>query len=173
MARLHNERTGYPTQKPNALLERIILASSNPRDLVADFFCGSGTTPFVAVKHGRRFIATDENLRAIQTTRARLIESKSVFSMESNDSANFSYPKLPKSTKVKVMDDSVALDTKLDLDFWEIDPDWDGGIFRSAAQAKRPMRSGDIPKELKIKKIGRRVCIRFVTASGRQYQLDI
>ncbi|MGW8249293.1 MAG: DNA methyltransferase, partial [Anaerolineales bacterium] len=44
VARLHNERTGYPTQKPEALLERIVLASSDPGDLVADFFCGSGTT---------------------------------------------------------------------------------------------------------------------------------
>ena len=54
IARLHNERTGYPTQKPVALLERIVLASSNPGDLVADFFCGSGTTPFVAARHGRQ-----------------------------------------------------------------------------------------------------------------------
>ncbi|HSA99134.1 MAG TPA: site-specific DNA-methyltransferase, partial [Anaerolineales bacterium] len=51
IARLHNERTGYPTQKPIALLERIVLASSNPGDVVADFFCGSGTTPFVAAQH--------------------------------------------------------------------------------------------------------------------------
>jgi DNA modification methylase len=57
VARLHNERTGYPTQKPEALLSRIILASSNPGDLVADFFCGSGTTPLAAARHGRRFIA--------------------------------------------------------------------------------------------------------------------
>ncbi len=47
VARLHNERTGYPTQKPESLLDRIILASSNPGDIVADFFCGSGTTPAV------------------------------------------------------------------------------------------------------------------------------
>ena len=47
VARLHKERTGYPTQKPEALLERIILASSNPGDLVADFFCGSGTAAVV------------------------------------------------------------------------------------------------------------------------------
>ena len=50
VARLHKERTGYPTQKPEALLERIILASSNPGDLVADFFCGSGTAAAVAAQ---------------------------------------------------------------------------------------------------------------------------
>ena len=78
VARLHNERTGYPTQKPEALLRRIILASSNPGDLVADFFCGSGTTAVVAAQNGRRFIATDESLRAIQTTKARLVRQPSI-----------------------------------------------------------------------------------------------
>jgi DNA modification methylase len=172
VARLHNERTGYPTQKPNALLERIILASSNPDDIVADFFCGSGTTPYVAVKHGRKFIASDENLGAIQTTRARLIDVKSVFSVEHDASVRIPYSSLPKSTKVERLKDSISLNTKLDLDFWEVDADWDGKLFRSAAQAKRPVRSGDLPKELKIKKIGR-ICIRFVTVKGKQYQLDI
>jgi len=173
VARLHNERTGYPTQKPKALLERIILASSNPGDLVADFFCGSGTTPFAAVKHGRQFIASDESLRAIQTTRTRLIDVNSVFSVERDSSFDIPFFKLPKSTSINVLDDSIVLNAKLDLDFWEVDPAWDGKIFRSSAQAKRPVRSGDISKELKIKKIGRKICIRFVTAKGRQYQLDI
>ncbi len=59
VARLHNERTGYPTQKPEALLQRIILASSNKGDTVADFFCGSGTTSLVAAKNGRKFITSD------------------------------------------------------------------------------------------------------------------
>lgn len=68
-----NERTGYPTQKPEALLERIIKASSNPGDLVFDCFMGSGTTQAVAMKLGRRFIGADINLGAIQTTTKRLL----------------------------------------------------------------------------------------------------
>lgn len=68
-----NARTGYPTQKPEALLEKIILASSNPGDLVFDCFMGSGTTQAVAMKLGRRFIGADINLGAIQTTTKRLI----------------------------------------------------------------------------------------------------
>src|SRR5512142_225972 len=72
VARLHNERTGYPTQKPEALLDRIILASSNPGDLVADFFCGSGTAPARAAALGRRFLAVDGAFRAVHTTRRRL-----------------------------------------------------------------------------------------------------
>src|SRR5690606_28122451 len=53
------ENLNYPTQKPESLIERIIETSSNPGDLVADFFCGSGTTAAVAEKVGRKWIATD------------------------------------------------------------------------------------------------------------------
>ncbi len=67
------ERINYPTQKPETLLERIIKASSNEGDLVADFFCGSGTTAAVAEKLGRKWIATDLGKFAIHTTRKRMI----------------------------------------------------------------------------------------------------
>ena len=68
-----HEQLGYPTQKPQALLERIIQASSNEGDLIADFFCGSGTTAAVAEKLGRKWIASDLGKFAIHTTRKRLI----------------------------------------------------------------------------------------------------
>jgi DNA modification methylase len=68
-----SERLGYPTQKPEALLERIINASSNEGDLIADFFCGSGTTAAVAEKLGRKWIVTDLGKFAIHTTRKRMI----------------------------------------------------------------------------------------------------
>jgi hypothetical protein len=67
------ENTGYATQKPEALLERIINASSNPGDLVLDCFCGSGTTAAVAEKLGRRWITCDLGRFAIHTTRKRLL----------------------------------------------------------------------------------------------------
>jgi adenine-specific DNA-methyltransferase len=67
------ERTDYPTQKPESLLERIIKASSNEGDLVADFFSGSGTTAAVAEKLGRKWIVSDLGKFAIHTTRKRLI----------------------------------------------------------------------------------------------------
>ncbi len=63
----------YPTQKPEALIERIIKASSDPGDLVFDCFMGSGTTQSVAMRLGRRFIGADINLGAIQTTTKRLL----------------------------------------------------------------------------------------------------
>lgn len=67
-----DENVQYPTQKPETLLERIIKASSNEGDLVADFFIGSGTTTAVAQKLGRRWIGCDINIGAIQTTTKRL-----------------------------------------------------------------------------------------------------
>ena len=77
ISKIHNqssELTGYSTQKPEALLERIIKTSSNEGDLVADFFCGSGTTAAVAEKLGRKWIATDLGKFGIHTTRKRLIQ---------------------------------------------------------------------------------------------------
>ena len=68
-----DERIDYPTQKPQALLERIIKASSNEDDIVADFFAGSGTTAAVAEKLNRKWIASDLGKFAIHTTRKRLI----------------------------------------------------------------------------------------------------
>jgi DNA modification methylase len=66
------QRTGWPTQKPERLLERIILATTRPGDLVADFFCGSGTTPAVAARLGRRWLAVDAAPEAVAISRARL-----------------------------------------------------------------------------------------------------
>ncbi len=71
---ISTENLKYPTQKPEALLERIIKASSNEGDLVADFFCGSGTTGAVAEKLGRRWIMADLGRFAIHTSRKRLID---------------------------------------------------------------------------------------------------
>lgn len=68
-----NERLGYPTQKPEALLERLIKASSQEGDIVADFFVGSGTTAAVAEKLGRKWIVSDLGKFSIHTTRKRLI----------------------------------------------------------------------------------------------------
>jgi len=70
---LSNEHLPYDTQKPETLIERIIQASSNEGDLVADFFCGSGTTGAVAEKLGRRWIMADLGRFAIHTTRKRLL----------------------------------------------------------------------------------------------------
>ena len=79
------ERLNYPTQKPEALLERIIKASSNEGDLVADFFCGSGTTAAVAEKLGRKWICSDLGKFAIHTTRKRMIGVQRRLKVEGKD----------------------------------------------------------------------------------------
>jgi len=68
-----NERVDYPTQKPEALIARILNSSTNEGDIVADFFCGSGTTAATAEKLGRKWIVTDLGKFAVHTTRKRLI----------------------------------------------------------------------------------------------------
>lgn len=70
-----SERTGYPTQKPLALLERIIACATNPGDLVVDGFCGSGTTGVAAHALGRRAILSDKSAVAVANARARLLRA--------------------------------------------------------------------------------------------------
>ena len=65
------ERTGYPTQKPVKLVERVVLASSPPRGIVMDVFAGSGTTGEAAHKHGRNFVLADANPQAIDVMKKR------------------------------------------------------------------------------------------------------
>ena len=79
------ERTGYPTQKPEALLSRILEASSRQGDIVCDFFCGSGTTAAVAEKLGRKWITSDLGKFAIHTARKRLINVQRELKAEGKD----------------------------------------------------------------------------------------
>ena len=74
--RTNKERTGYPTQKPTALLERIIKASSNEGDTVLDPFCGSGTTLVAAKTLNRNYIGIDTNTEAIELTEKRLRKAR-------------------------------------------------------------------------------------------------
>lgn len=69
---IRSEGTGYPTQKPEKLLERIVMLSSNPGDLVCDPMCGSGTTLAVAARLGRRFFGCDKGALAIEIASRRL-----------------------------------------------------------------------------------------------------
>ncbi len=77
---LRSETTGYPTQKPERLLERIIRASTKPGATVADLMCGSGTTLVAAARLGRRFVGGDRSETAIEITRARLAKEHIEFS---------------------------------------------------------------------------------------------
>jgi DNA modification methylase len=179
VARLHHERSGYPTQKPEALLERIILASSNPEDWVADFFCGSGTTPVVAGRLGRNTVACDVNYRAIHTTRTRMVRTgSSVFMLKyTPESAPiFSEAQLAGSMTLEQDGNAIKLvtDQPGSTDYWEVDPDWDGKLFRSARQAVRPIRKGGIIErmDLPVKRTNHPICVRVVDIHGNTYRLQ-
>jgi site-specific DNA-methyltransferase (adenine-specific) len=79
---LSKERIGYPTQKPEALLERIIKSACPPDGIVADFFCGGGTTPAVAQRLGRQWIACDQSRVAVAVTADRLIRGAQQLQMD-------------------------------------------------------------------------------------------
>src|SRR5260370_27105784 len=66
------EKTGYATQKPMGILERIVRVHSNPGEMVMDFFAGSGTTGEAAAKHGRNFVMVDESAVAVKIMEKRL-----------------------------------------------------------------------------------------------------
>lgn len=175
VARLHNERTGYPTQKPQALMERLILASSNPGDIVADFFCGAGTTSIVAAKLGRNFIASDISWRAIHTTRARHISgSDRIFSLKM-DASIAARSSVGKSSMINLSEQIVSVNHDLinDLDYWEVDPDWDGQTFRSSLQAVRPHKKGSIPTELMLPQptTEKTIAVRMVMIDSEQTQI--
>lgn len=174
VARLHNERTGYPTQKPEALLDRIIRASSNPDDLVADFFSGSGTVPVVASRAGRRFLAGDANWRAVYTTRARLVALPApAFTLERTQAlATAAAPAADFGLRLE--SGKISLEPREEILYWEVDPNWDGQLFRSAAQAVRPPRDGQIVASLPLgeQRTGHSaVCVRLVMAGGEQFEV--
>ena len=101
------EKISYPTQKPEALLERIIKASSNEGDLVADFFCGSGTTAAVAEKLNRKWITTDLGRFSIHTTRKRLINVQRELKENGKDFRAFEILNLGKYERQFFIDDLV------------------------------------------------------------------
>ncbi|MGI5869126.1 MAG: site-specific DNA-methyltransferase [Kiritimatiellia bacterium] len=117
------ERTDYATQKPEALLERIISASSDEGMLVADFFGGSGVTAAVAHRLGRRFIHADVGLNSIQTARDRLQAAGAAFTvLDVRDGVSlFRNP-------VQTMDKLRSLVTGLRLDEAELGSFWAGAF---------------------------------------------
>ena len=83
VGRTSGERTGYATQKPEQLLERIVECSTREGDLCADFFCGSGTLPAVAGRMARRFIGCDKGRLAVESTISRLTGNGEAFQVYS------------------------------------------------------------------------------------------
>ena len=113
------ERVDYATQKPEALLERIIQASSNEGMLVADFFGGSGVTAAVAQKLGRRFIHNDVNINSIQTARDRLLAAGATFRlMDIRDGVRLFRNPVQTMDKLKRLIPGMGADPTLDSRYW-------------------------------------------------------
>lgn len=189
VARLHKERTGYPTQKPERIMERIILASSNPGDLVADFFGGAGTTAVAASRLNRRFISSDNQLRALHTSRSRLVLDVQSRMKENKVTAGSEYSvKIQREAAVEknsqlsaeefglsTLEDnqgSITLPAELlsQVDYCEVDPDWKGEIFQSRIQAARSWRKGEMPASISLPETCGEICLRLVLINGTQIQ---
>jgi DNA modification methylase len=163
VARLHKERTGYPTQKPEALMERIILASSNPGEIVADFFCGSGTTAVVAGRLGRQWIACDSSPLAIYTAYRRLLlenldhpftswksEEETILSgLKPQVTVSQSGSLIQVALEDIQSEDPESEPFPANLTIWEVDWDFDGDVFQSRSQAVRLWREDAIATRLK------------------------
>lgn len=119
VASTDTQREDYATQKPEALLERIIQASSNERMLIADFFGGSGVTAAVAHKLGRRFIHVDVGINSIQTTRDRLAALDASFDvLEVQDGVSLFRNPVQTMDKLKKLVSGLRNEDRLDK-FWE------------------------------------------------------
>jgi hypothetical protein len=194
VARLHGERTGYPTQKPEALIERIVKASSNEGDLAADFFCGSGTLPIVAERVGRRWLSCDASPRAIHTTTKRLLDEPGCKPFEvwrvgqERDAdqhlrvtARFDGHTLAVTLDLYEADAPVHVRERIrdfrDLvDYWEIDPDYRDGVFHSRWQAFRSRARPELETRATFKVDRHRrkqVAVRVVDMLGRMSFLNM
>ncbi|MFX1462118.1 MAG: site-specific DNA-methyltransferase [Promethearchaeota archaeon] len=147
------EYQGFSTQKPERLLKRIILASTNTSDLVADFFCGSGTTLAVAEKLGRRWIGCDSNWQSIHMTRKRILDVK-----KSNDILNWSkpYKREYKSFKMLSLNKKNEL-ASLPKVFWNknvIDED----IFKISDASNIKLKVHQNKNEVKVELIEYKIC---------------
>lgn len=177
VARLHSERTGYPTQKPQAMLERIIKASSNEGDVVADFFSGSGTTALVAGQLRRRFIAVDSQWRAISTTRKRLLSSGDFhFDFQRTSWEKVVYRSLPEDVNIVLQDDLVSIwgkDEFLErIELWEVGMVLEDDSFQSIAWAARPLRKATMDTTIEIPTgISQTdLIVRALTTNGDMFQ---
>jgi DNA modification methylase len=183
VARLHSERTGYPTQKPEALLERILLASSDSGDWIGDFFCGSGTTLRVAERLGRKWVGCDILPQSIDICRRRLalaearpysVEILVGGSWKENAAARLNVDISLRGRTVTVrlagMERCRPNGFPASLDYWEVDFQYRGDIFRSAFQAARPWRNGSAPLEATHHFHGagmRKIAVRAIASDGK------
>lgn len=201
VGRTSSERTGYATQKPEALLERIVEGSTQEGDYVADFFCGSGTLASVAEKMNRRWICCDGSALAVSSTLKRIYSKNASVQVLEGESADTQ--KANPNVKIEVFRDSIAGSDKelmiialkdYDLgklpdgvdkkgietlklvqekdplqfiEYWSIDFDYDGKIYRPAAIFSK--EKGVVKQSCeKLMPVGTesRICVKTVDIFG-------
>ena len=200
------ENLKFNTQKPEGLLRRIIRGHSREGDLVADFFCGTGTTGAVAERLGRRWIMIDAGKLAFMIAFKRLLaqQCKPFFNQSANDAVSPAYGRLavkksvsrgsagmeeltvelfdyqpPCGERLSVpagareqIQKLIASDPLALLEYWMIDPDYDGRIFRSRWQSCRSRRGDGLRVDMKAALLvpraagGRRICVKAVDVFG-------
>jgi DNA modification methylase len=183
VARLHQERTGYPTQKPEALMRRVIAASSPPGGLVGDFFCGSGTTLVTAERLGRAWVGCDAHPLACHVAHHRLLLEAECGPYRLESTPPDPVPALVvraslegrgRETAVRlegVRAGSEMLYDREHVEVWEVDWDYDGQLFRSRSQAARAWRSPELADRLaplETQTTGRSVAVRAVDRNGHE-----
>ena len=150
------QRTGYDTQKPIALLNRIIRCSTRPGDLVADLFAGSGTTAAAAAMNGRRYLSSDASPAALAVTRKRLLDTAMVLTAPAGCAgASMSAEFIPgiafHDVRLAAYDPGPGCPvTGLDaVDQWSVGF-YDQGVFRSQADAARRRQTPELPDVLQL-----------------------
>ncbi|MBU6428835.1 MAG: hypothetical protein KGR26_07495 [Cyanobacteria bacterium REEB65] len=180
------EKTGYATQKNESLLRRVIAASSDPGDVVADVFCGSGTTLVAASRLGRRWIGCDSGAPAIHMARKRLlalpdpsfellaggVEPPTAGTLQVHLERHgagaavrlqeYAPGPLPADllTRSKTFADLI--------DFWAVDWDHDGAVFRPGFTSFRTRRDRSLELEATSPAVGGEIAVRAVDLAGRQ-----
>ena len=143
-----SERTGYPTQKPRALLERIIACASPPGGLVVDLFSGSGTTGEAARALGRKFVLGDAGAAAIATSRARLLRASGSPRIEQCGEGAAPAGEAPRIALRRVSPDRVAIELVAPLEplAWAVDPAYrEGAPFTRAWHSERAPGKKSVP----------------------------
>lgn len=186
------ERTGYPTQKPENLIEQIILSSSNLDDIVFDCFMGSGTTQNVALKLGRKFVGTDINLGSIETTVKRLINNSEYKGIDVYYMDNSKYLKESATSKIDVNEHMIKINEfyptyllqnlklrKEDIEDWRelvdsimIDFDYDGTVLKPTV-IDIPNRNELVKGEYEIPKDANIIKVKIIDVSYKIYEFKL
>jgi len=165
------ERTGFPTQKPRALLERIIRCSAPEGGLVVDLFAGSGTTGEAAHATGRRFIVGDRSQVAVATARARLLRAGAAFVLQRCAADSEPPAKEPRVQVRRVDSDRLAVDLLLPREplAWAVDPAFDDTRPFSCewhSERKPGVRPRPAEREAVVARRGGRLGVRVYEDDG-------